>query len=203
MATKKPKGKTGNASKQGKMSYQNTIYKRRFNKAYKSLLQCGMLPRQIEVLFGLGTNNTPKLRKDPEFEKEYQDAMYSLELQLSSEMMIKALGYDYEEEKITLEKVDGKWVEKKKELLKKHQAGSSAMFIFLMTNRFSNNWRSSREIITKKENYDSAPTERARKQIASLARDVLEASTSESARKHLVQTGFARVSDGSPEGSEE
>ena len=188
----KPKTKTV----ESKLKHKNTIYRKRFAKAYRSLLELGMLPQQIELIFGLGKNNTPKLRKDPEFEKQYKEAMYNLELRLSSEMMIQSLGYDYEEEKTTYKKNGDEWVETGKQHLKKHQPGNSSMFIFLMTNRFRDNWKSSKEVITKKENYDSAPTERARKQIASLARDVLEANTSESERKHLLSAGRSRVPDG-------
>ena len=71
----------------------------------------------------------------------------------------------------------GKQTKTGRVVTKKHQPGNSAIMIHLTCNRFADRWKTSREVVTKKESYDSSPSERNTKAIKSLARDILEADT--------------------------
>ncbi len=184
-----------------KAKYQVTAYKKRFLSAYKKLLESGMATEQIETIFGIG-NNLSKMRKDdPEFMEQWEESMQVLERQLSSQILVQALGYDYEEERITYvknpkysketdEESIEEWIATKKEHYIKHQPGNAQAFTLFMTNKFRDKWKMSREIINRKETYDKNP----RKQIVALARDVLEANSDESDGEHKLSGRLARVS---------
>lgn len=165
------------------------IYRKRFRNAYKNLIKLGMTLRDIDLLFGADSHGGLKKSRDrhPDLQKAHMEAMETLEAQLAGKMIVQALGYDYDELKTQYAKVDGKWKAVKKERFKKHQPGNSSLFIFLMSNRFPDDWKVSKELITKQEGYDSEPSERARKQIESLARGVLENSPERPDRKRQIQ----------------
>lgn len=175
---------------------RNVKYERSFASAYKNLIELGMAQRHIMAIFGRGNNVSRSMESSPELQEAYLDGMHVLESKLASRMITQALGYDYDEEKITYVRNEQtkRWRATKKEVSKKHQPGSSAMFMFFMTNRFGENWKQTKEIITKKEGYDSNPSERTRKQITSLARDVLEANSDEPGGEHKLPDKSALVS---------
>ena len=157
-----------------------TQHDRQFASAYKHLIKFGMTQDSIATIFGKGQQNIKKIRdNNPVILQAYNEAMDVLEIKLSSKMLVQAIGYEYTEEKTTSipdPKNEGKWIKTRKEKTKKHQPGSAAMFMFLMTNRFGENWKVTKELVTKKVMYDKNP----RKQIIALARDVLEENTNES-----------------------
>ena len=170
-----------------------STYKKRFNSAYRYLLEAGMLESDIAAVFGMGKSKysmDKAKEKDADVMKAYEDGMSALENTLTSCIVSQAIGYDYTEEKITYKREGSgkkkKWVEDKKEVSKKHNSGSPQMMTFLMTNKFGDNWKQTRELVTKKEGYDSNPKDRHRKQIESLATDVLEADTTESEGQHKL-----------------
>jgi len=168
------------------------IYRRRFSKAYEYLVKKGMDQKTLEIVFGCRNSLKQSLSEEQKLDKLIAEA--SLEMELVSHMLAQAVGYDYEEtktESIKDPKDKTKWVEVKKTVNKKRQPGNAAMFIFMMTNKFRENWKSSREVVSKKENYDANPSDRNRKQIECLARDILEANPNESSGEHSVQDKVA------------
>ena len=174
-----------------------TAHKKRFNSMYKFLLQAGMIEADISEAFGMNRDKyviDKARKKEPDLQKSHEDAMSSLEANLTSRIVSQAIGYDYTEEKVTYEKEDDEWVEKKKEVCTKHNPGSPKMMAYLMNNRFSENWKETKELVTKKEGYDANPADRHRKQIESLATDVLEADTAESEGEHSLSDSPAPVS---------
>ena len=174
----------------GERKHRLTAYKKRFLRAYNSLIKLGVSESTINLLFGMNHNGTKTLRSsDSTLQAEYETAMESIESHLVGSMVIQALGYNYEEVKVVYRRIkDGEkadrnnkgWISVKRERLTKHQPGNSALFQFLMTNKFGDNWKNSKEIVSKKEGYDSSPSKRARKQIESLARDIPKENTVES-----------------------
>lgn len=138
-----------------------------------------------------------RMESDAEADVGYQEAMAELELRLSHLMLVMAKGYDFEEVKIKSLKSPktGDWVEVEKTVTMKHHPGDMHALTMYLTNRFPDNWKVSRELITgKKQTYDDNPSERNRKAIESYARDVLEQNTDKSDGEHSVQDGLARVS---------
>ena len=158
-----------------------TAMKKRFNIAHRELLKIGLSQQQIQSIFGMCENKLKVLRdNDPEIMIAYQEAMDFLEDKLTMKLIVQAVGYNYEEEKEFYEITPkGGWKKKRKEVYKRHQPGSTSAFIFLLANRWKDNWKVSKELVSKKEGYDSEPN--VRKQIESLARDVLSADTQKSA----------------------
>ena len=178
-AEQRAKGVIAAQSPEAKTKRELTFYKRRFRSAYKELIKFGMTQTQIENVFSMG-KICDNRKSTAELHKAHIEAMDILEAQLAGRMIVQAIGYDYEEEKTSYTKdKSGLWMAMKKERFKKHQPGNSTMFTLLMTNRFSDRWKVSRETINKKEEYDSEPSQRVRKQIKSLARDILERDTSQ------------------------
>lgn len=177
-----------------------------FLTAYESLLELGMRQRDVEILFGIDRNDK-KVMKDINWSKAHQRAMDRLEVRLAAKGIQQAVGYDYEETKTTYaldrnEKADC-WKATKKETTRKHQSGNPTMFMFIMTNKFGENWKNSKELVTRKENYDSDPAERNRKRIVSLARDVLEANTEKPKEKRQLPAESPRIPNDWDEGSPE
>ena len=183
-----------------------TSHKTRFLSAYTKLLEMGMTDQQIERIFGTSRQVRKQMSEDPDIANEYIEAMDSLEMKMAAHCVVQAIGYDYEEEKIIYEKAKKKslndddsvmdeWVEVRKEKVTKHHPGSPQSFMNYMTNKFPDRWRNSREIVTRKEGYDSNPSERTRKQIVSLARDVLAANSDEPDGEYKLPSGTSRVSD--------
>jgi hypothetical protein len=136
--------------------------------------QIGQLQSPIEIseLFDIGTLT----------EEENKIAFTQLEKKMAQQMIIQALGYKYDEEEITLIKTPATehepegWTEVKKRITKKHQPGNSQLFIMFMTNMFGDKWKVSKELIhSKPQGYDSEPSQRDRKKVIALARQVLEA----------------------------
>jgi hypothetical protein len=187
-----------------KLKRKTTFLNKRFANAFASLLKMGMTQEEIEKVFGIG-KKTGRLRKsDPVFREKYTDAMNTLEAQLSGKLITQAIGYDYTEEKTTYSKEDDtqkdgktKWKEVKKEVYKKHQPGNSSAFQFLLTNRFKDNWKHSKEVTNKDEGYDSSPSQRNRKHIEAIARDVLAADPNGNKGKRKFQDGIALLPCGS------
>jgi len=152
-----------------------SIYKKRFNKAYTKLIELGITKETIGILFGISRNCPIGRKGDPDFELAYQGALSELENKLTGRLISQSVGYDYVETKsVSKKNKDGKWRIVEKQKIKKHFPGSAQSFQFLMTNRFGQNWKISREQINKKESYDSHPGSRARKQINALARDIIK-----------------------------
>ncbi len=201
------------------LAKQRNFYKRAFVTGYGNLVALGLELAVIERLFGVSYQYLSKqFEVDEEIQQSYLEAMDKLQNFLACQILVKGIGYDYTEEKtvyckqgITIGKVEdgqekanynprtkakkGKWKEYRKEVFKKHQAGDTQALIFFMTNRFPDKWKVSRELLTgKAENYDSNPSERTRKAIESLARDVLEKDTNRPETEHPVQDGLARLS---------
>jgi hypothetical protein len=179
-----------------------TTMTKRFRHAYRELLKTGMSENDIQAIFGVGRNMAKHRKNDPGLEIAFQDAMSSLEAQLAGKMIVQAMGYDYVEEKIEYVRKDNvkgagynSWKETKKTKTKKHQPGNAQIFMFLMANRFEKNWKISKELVTKEQGYDTEPSKRTRMQIEALARNVLEADTSESDGEHQFQSELARVPD--------
>jgi hypothetical protein len=114
-------------------------------------------------------------------EQETIAAMTELQKRMAQQMLVQSLGYNFNEEEITLIKAPstehdpGGWVEVKKKITKKHQPGNSQLFIMFMTNMFGDKWKVSKELIhSKPQGYDSEPSTRDRKKVIALARQVLE-----------------------------
>ncbi len=116
-------------------------------------------------------------------EQEKNIAAAILERKLCQEMINQALGYSYCEEKTIYLKLPktGEWKEVRKEVTKKHQPGSSQLFIMYLTNKYPDLWKVSKELVHgKTENYDSEPSQRDRKKIESLGRQLLEGNSNNS-----------------------
>jgi hypothetical protein len=120
-------------------------------------------------------------------EQETKEALTELEKKLAQQMVVQSLGYSVNEEEITFIKAPqtehdpGGWVEVKKKIYKKHQPGNSQLFIMLMTNMFGDKWKVSKELVhSKSQGYDSEPSQRDRKKVIALARQVLEANSDKS-----------------------
>lgn len=116
--------------------------------------------------------------------QEKNDAYIELEKNLSKQMLTQALGYTYNEEETTFVKVpeskscSSEWIEYKKKITKKHQPGNSQIFIMFLTNKYPDLWKVSKELIhSKSEGYDSEPSQRDRKKVIALARQILESDT--------------------------
>jgi hypothetical protein len=175
-----------------------TILDKRFLKATEYLTKAGMSDTDIAGVFGLGSsgNRTNLERNMIEGGAEsHKEAMDTLETNLTSRMIAQAIGYDYDEEEIVYAKAkNGRWVEKSKKVRKKHNPGSAQMMTFVMTNKFGDNWKQTKELVTKKEGYDKNPADRHRKQIESLATDVLEADTAKSEEQHKLSDSPTPVS---------
>ena len=221
-------GKTEESCRLRQATRRSSFYKGVFLEGYKNLSALGLEETAISRLFGVKDEYVSQcIGTDEELEKSYQEAMNKLHSMLSQWILVKALGYNYEEEKITYckqgatrkksgkdrrmiatynpqKKVhNSKWLEYRKEIMKKHQPGSDQLLIFYMTNRFPDKWKVSRELLTgKAEGYDSKPGERNRKAIGSLGRDVLEQNTNGPEAEHPVQDRPARVSVGSEQDGE-
>jgi len=174
---------------------------KRFHSAYGQLLEMGMTETQIGTVFGMGNHVGDERRKDDAMIETHRQAMETLEAQLCGHMVAQAIGYDYEEETTTfqLDKPDGRdrasWKATKRVKSKKHQAGNAALFMFLMTNRFKDNWKLSKELITKDQSYEAEPSKRVARQIESLARDVLGQNSGGARGQRKLQDSSSRVSD--------
>ncbi|MDD4984082.1 MAG: hypothetical protein PHH82_04580 [Candidatus ainarchaeum sp.] len=119
----------------------------------------------------------------PLTEQQTSQAAMLLEKKLCQEMLNQALGYSYCEEKTIYIKVPktGQWIETRKEVTKKHQSGNSQLFIMYLTNKYPDLWKVSKELIHgKTESYDAEPSQRDRKKIESLARQLLDGNSSNS-----------------------
>jgi hypothetical protein len=141
---------------------------------------------------------------DKVFEKELALVRDKLENVLTNNMVTQALGYDWEEEIIDYvrkkeEEVGTgtgvQWIKSKRRIVKKHQQGNATLMMFLMCNRYPENWKVSKETITKKEGYDAKPSKRARIQIESLATGISKQDTDEHQGKPCVSGGLARIPD--------
>ena len=177
-----------------------------FLTAYETLLELGMKQRDIEILFGMNQNEKNAM-KGKNWNVARQRAMDRLEVRLAAKGIQQAVGYDYEETKTTYTLIEDEkanyWRASKKETTRKHQAGNPSMFMFIMTNKFGENWKNSKELVTRKENYDSDPVERSRKRIGSLSRDVLKADTDKPKEEHTVQAEPPRISNDWDKGGKE
>ena len=171
------------------------FYRNCFLGAYEQLTKLGLSEQTIKTIFGCSKNG---LRSYTIYEKEgeeaYQRAMSELQAKLASHMVINAIGYDYQEEKICYTKEENaetgvnEWVEVRKEVFRKHHPGSSEQMIFFVTNRFPDKWKNSKELLTGKvQDYDETPATRHRKVIESQARDILTKNTQESETELPVQ----------------
>lgn len=198
------------------------LYKSTFLEGYRNLAALGLDESTIERLFGLKNQFLMEhIETDEEYQLAYRQAMDELQSKMARLMISRAIGYDYEEEKTIYCKKDlirkkkdnsttavynkqliggGRWIEYRKEIMKKHQPGDTQMFIFFMTNRFPDQWKVSRELLTGRiEGYDSSPGERIRRTIEALSRDVLEQNTDRAETEHSVQDGPAQPPVGSGE----
>jgi hypothetical protein len=189
----------------------NKFYKNCFLSAYERLLGLGLSQHTIKTIFGCSRtgldNNTVY---DAEGQEAYRNAMAEVQAKLASHLLINAIGYDYQEESVVYKSVIDektlrrKWVPDKKTVYTKHQAGDGSLLTLFMINKFPREWKVSKEIITgKSEGYDSEPSQRVRKVIESLGRDVLKGNTDRAEAKHPVQDGLAQLPVGSDKNGEE
>ncbi len=135
-----------------------------------------------ETKISLPDNISDTLNSIKDESKSSNEAAVLLEKQLSEQMLLQAIGYPYKEEKsIFVKSPQGQWLNVKKEIVTKRMPGNSQLFIMFMTNKFPKLWKVSKELIhSKDEGYDSEPSKRNRKQIESLARQILEADSDKS-----------------------
>lgn len=191
------RGETSEQSKTQALKF----YKKCFLGGYESLKALGLTQRTIQLLFGCSTQgmNTHTLY-DRDGDEAYQQAMAELQGRLANQVLVHALGFDYEETKTIYVREKTKkgksiWKPSRREINKRHHSGSPELLIFYVTNRFPKQWKVSRELITKKgQTYDEDPGIRDRKKIESLARDVLKANSDTTETEHSVQDGIARIS---------
>lgn len=164
------------------LSRSHRFYKSCFLEMYRNLSVLDLSEETIKCMFGID-GRTPyraATEKSKDFDKKMQQSMAELEAKLARMMLVQAIGYSYQDEKITYykDKENNKWQPHKKEISTKHQCGNPQLFIMYMTNRFPDLWKVSRELVTHKgESYDNSPSQRDRKKIVALARDILEADT--------------------------
>lgn len=152
----------------------------------------------IEILFG----KCQIEKTGDEFEIIQKKAMDKLEKILTYSLVGQAVGYYVEEEKIKYVRstVDGGWVATEKYITKEYQPGNATLFTLLVTNKFPDKWKVSRELLTgKAEGYDSKPSQRIRKVIESLGRDVFEQNTDRPETEHSVSGGLAPIPVGNAE----
>lgn len=172
-----------------------TFYQNCFFNAYEELQKLGLSIPTIRTIFGISRD---ALQRNTTYEQQgeqtYQIAMAELQANLASHMLIRAIGYSYNEEKIIYVKEKSpetgqmEWVECRKEVWKRHQAGSSDLMTFYMTNRFPKDWKNSKELLTGKvEGYDGTPGQRDRKKIESLSTEVLGTDTKRPETERIVQ----------------
>ena len=181
------------------------FYKGCFTEMYRNLTALDLADETIRQLFGAGkTPFRSHTREDEQAEIAYQQAISELQQKMARLMLVQAMGYQYEEEKITFIKVKNKWVEKKKEIFVKHKAGEANLLIMFMTNKFPDEWKVSKELITtRKEGYDKLPGERDRKKIEALAGSILEKDTDAIEAECTVQDGLTSISGESNKASAE
>ena len=185
-----------------KMIISEDIYKKSFINGYKYLLDMGINEKEIASVFGTTriTNGN-----DKEIEQAFIEAITKLEGRLAIQMLVQALGYDYEEEKVLYrpppnfvcseengiikmpDKEKLEWLPYKKEVVKKHQSGNSTLFTLFMTNKFPKCWKVTSELVNKKiESYESEPGKRDRKKIESIAAQFLANDTNRPQLEHSV-----------------
>lgn len=158
------------------------FYQSCFLNGYETLLSYGLSQTAIQGIFGVsrsGIDNNGLHTK--EGEEAYQKGMAELQAMMCEQIVIRSLGYEYSEEKITYVKAKNQqtgefeWKEVRKEVWKKHQPSNAELVEFFMCNKFPNDWKKSSELINKREpTYDAEPGQRNRKQVESLARNILE-----------------------------
>lgn len=196
----KLKGTANSHTDAAEANREVTTFKKRFNNAYQYLIEAGMGKCDIQAIFGMGPkSSTSQLvkyeKKNPDAIEAFKRGMEKLEEGLTGRIVSQAVGYDYTETKTIEQKdKDGEWVEVKRETNQKHNPGSAQMMILLMTNKFGDNWKMSKELVTRKEGYDSSPSERNRKLIKSYDVGVFEPDTEGAKGEHPVQDGSSRVS---------
>ncbi len=159
-----------------------TFYQNCFLNGYETLLSYGLSQVAIQNIFGVSRSGIDNYGlRTKEGEEAYQRGMAELQAMMCHQMVIRALGYDYNEEKITYVKAKNQqtgefeWKEVRKEVWKKHQPSNAELVEFFMCNKFPKDWKKSSELINKREpTYDAEPGQRNRKQVESLARNILE-----------------------------
>lgn len=175
------------------IAQRSRFYKNTFLKAYKNLTALGLSKETIELLFGLNKNSLDYREKtDIEIQQARQEAMKELEQRLCRTMLVQAVGYNYDEEKIVYNpqyeegEPSPQWIAAKKETVSKHHPGSPESLMNFLTNKFPDLWKRSSEIVRKLEGYDASPGQRDRKKVESQAREFLEASADRPEAEHSV-----------------
>ncbi len=161
------------------------FYQKCFLNSYETLLSYGLSQQTIQDVFGCSRSGIDSYTiYEKQGEEAYQRGMAKLQAMLCSQIVIRSMGYEYQEEKIIYTKaIDSetrkqKWVEMRKEVYKKHQPSNAELMVFLMTNRFPDKWKVSKELLTGKvEGYDDNPSQRNRKIIESQAAGILAEDT--------------------------
>jgi hypothetical protein len=182
--------KTGEKSK----SMALTFYQNCFLNGYETLLSYGLSQVAIQNIFGVSRSGIDNYGlRTKEGEEAYQRGMAELQAMMCHRMVIRALGYDYNEEKIIYDRAINKagkpvWRKVRKEVWKKHQPCNAEMVEFFMCNKFPNEWKKSSELINKREpTYDAEPGQRNRKQVENLARNILEQNPERPETECIVQ----------------
>jgi hypothetical protein len=187
---------------------QNDMLKKAFLNAYELFAGIGVSEADMSTIFGITNNVITRVKFEEEGSEAWNDAMKRLQTKLASQVLVHGLGFDYEESKSVFEAIhneDGEvtYIEKKKEVWKRHYNGDPGLLEFYMVNRFPGLWKKSTELITRKaEGYDVDPADRTRKQIESLARDVLSQHTENSQGEYRVPVDATLISGDSGQAGE-
>lgn len=188
----KKKCKTKN--EQAARTHATKFYRNCFFNAYEWLVSLGLSEYAVQTLFNCSpTGLRNHTIYNPKGEEVYQKAIAELQAMLASNLLVHALGFDYTEEKVIWfsEKTangKGKWTAGRKEKFIKHHTGSPELLIFYMTNRFPDQWKVSRELLTGKvPGYDDDPGRRDRKKIEAIAGTILNSDTGGTETEHPVQ----------------
>jgi hypothetical protein len=189
-----PPNKIDEKSNVAVKSHALNFYRTCFLNVYENLVSLGIDEHIVKRMFNVsqvGYDNHTK--NDKAGEIAYQEAMSKLQGVLSNAILVKAFGYNYEEEEITYVSVvdeetgELSWKEFRKKVHKKHHPGWAELIEYFMNNRFPDQWKKSTEVVRKTEGYDSDPGQRNRKQIESLARGILEEDSTRPKAEHSVQ----------------
>ena len=107
----------------------------------------GLIDKDIAKKLGISEDTFYKYIKNY---KEFSDAIKRgkapVDFQVENAMLKRALGYDYTEETIEYENVNGNPVIKGKKTIKKHVPSDIGAGIFWLTNRNNEKWKRNRDV---------------------------------------------------------
>lgn len=121
----------------------------------------GLTDEQIATNIGINPKTLYdwKKRYDP-ISKALKKGKEVVDIEVENALFKRALGYEYEEEKITTQEIDGKEIIKK-ETFKKHMAPDTTAQIFWLKNRKPMEWRDKKhEVLEGKLNIHDDPLEK-------------------------------------------